>query len=266
MQLALGVEYDGGAFSGYQQQHNASTVQEVLQRALSQVADHPVSLHAAGRPDAGVHATGQVLSFRTTAQRSAYGWRSGANSLSPEAVTVTWVQPVDDDFHPRFSAVARRYMYLYYESPMRSALLDRYAVRSDSLNDETMHRAGQRMLGERDFSSFRAAGCQSSTPFRRVDRVSVHRCGSLVVLDIQANAFLLHMVRNIAGALWEIGLGHRQPDWLADVLEARDRTLCSPTAPPQGLYLTEVSYPGQHFPRPALPGLLRALGGLDRFA
>jgi tRNA pseudouridine38-40 synthase len=129
-----------------------------------------------------------------------------------------------------------------------------------------MHRAAQQLLGERDFSSFRAAGCQSRTPFRRMDRVNVHRCASLVVLDIQANAFLLHMVRNIAGALWEIGLGRRQADWLADVLEARDRTLCSPTAPAQGLYLTDVSYPGQDFPRPALPGLLRALGGLDRFA
>lgn len=266
MQLALGVEYDGGAFSGYQKQDNATSVQAVLQQALSQVADHPVTLHAAGRTDAGVHATGQVLSFHSTAQRSTYGWRSGANSLSPAAVTVTWVQPVEDDFHPRYSAVARRYMYLFYESPVRSPLLDRFAVRSDPLDDEAMHRAAQHLLGERDFSSFRAAGCQSSTPFRRVDRVGVQRRASLVVLDIQANAFLLHMVRNIAGALWQVGLAERPADWLADVLEARDRSLCSPTAPPQGLYLTEVSYPGKDFPRPALPGLLRALGGLDRFA
>jgi len=266
MRLALGVEYDGGAFSGFQQQANAPSVQQSLQEALSRVANHEVKLHAAGRTDAGVHATGQVVSFVTAAERSDFGWRSGVNSLSPPSVTVNWVRTVDDEFHPRYSAVSRRYMYLFYEAPVGSPLLEPYAVRTDALDDERMHRAAQQLLGERDFSGFRAAGCQAATPFRRVDRVSVQRRGAIVVVDVQANAFLLHMVRNIAGALWQVGLGQREAVWLAEVLEARDRRLCAPTAPAHGLYLIEVGYPGYPFPRPELPGLLRALGGLDRFA
>ncbi len=266
MQLALGVEYDGAAFSGYQQQDNAHSVQAALQHALSQVANHPVTLRAAGRTDAGVHATGQVVAFHTQSERSPYGWLRGANSLSENAVSVRWVQRVDDDFHPRYSATARRYMYLFYESVGASPLLERRAVHSPALDDAGMHLAAQELLGERDFSSFRAAGCQARGPFRRVDRVSVLRAESLVVLDIQANAFLLHMVRNIAGALWEIGLARRDRAWLRSVLEARDRTLASPTAPPAGLYLVQVIYPSYAFPAPEPPALLRALGGLERFA
>jgi tRNA pseudouridine38-40 synthase len=266
MQLALGVEYHGAAFNGYQQQRDAPSVQQALQQALSQVADHPVVVRAAGRTDSGVHATGQVVAFQTNAQRPLHSWLKGTNSLTPGSLSVNWVIQVDEAFHPRYSAVSRRYQYLFYESAVRSPLLDGVAVQSRPLDDAAMHRAAQRLLGERDFTTFRGAGCQSRTPFRRLDRISVHRSQSLVFLDIQANAFLLHMVRNIAGALWQIGLGSRSADWLDEILLARDRALAGPTAPAHGLYLVQVTYPGYPFPTPQLPGVLRALGALDRFS
>jgi len=264
MQLALGIEYHGAAFNGYQQQKHLPSVQQTLQHALSRIADHPVVLHAAGRTDAGVHATGQVVAFRTDAQRPLRGWQRGANSLTPAALAVNWIREVDETFHPRYSAVSRRYLYLFYESPVASPLLNDAAVCSPPLDDAAMHRAAQVLLGERDFTTFRGAGCQSRSPFRRLDRISVHRSQTLVVIDVQANAFLLHMVRNIAGALWQIGRGLQPENWLEDILLARNRALAGPTAPPHGLYLVQVGYPGYRFPEPPLPGLLRALGGLDR--
>jgi tRNA pseudouridine38-40 synthase len=266
MQLALGIEYHGAAFNGYQQQRDRPSVQQSLQQALSQVADHQVSLHAAGRTDSGVHATGQVVAFHTDARRPLQGWLKGANSLTPAALAVNWVLEVDDEFHPRYSAASRRYQYLFYESALRSPLLDGFAVKSPQLDDAAMHRAAQLLLGEHDFSTFRGAGCQSRSPFRRLDRISVFRAASLVFVDVQANAFLLHMVRNIAGALWQVGQGARDADWLGEILVARERSLAGPTAPPQGLYLVQVNYPGYRFPTPQPPGLLRSLGALDRFS
>ena len=265
MRLALGVEYDGGAFSGYQQQSHAASVQQTLQQALSQIADHPIQISAAGRTDAGVHATSQVVSFETSAIRPLRAWTDGVNSLLPETVDVHWAQVVDDAFHPRFSATARRYLYLFYEDGQRSTLLERFAVRTQPLDDEAMHRAARALYGEQDFSAFRAAGCQSRTPFRCVHRVSVIRAESLVIIDITANAFLLHMVRNLAGSLWRVGLGMQTADWINELLRSRDRTQAAPTAPPQGLYLVEVTYPDSGLPKGRPPGLLRALGGLDRF-
>lgn len=191
-------------------------------------------------------------------------WRRGTNSLTGDAVTVHWARPVDADFHPRYGATARRYLFLFHESDNPSPLMDGYAVRSRRLNDAAMHLAAASLVGEHDFSSFRAAGCQSASPYRRVDRISVQRFGNLVVLDVQANAFLLHMVRNIAGALWQVGLEARPVAWIADLLLARNRNLAAATAPPQGLYLVAVHYPDYDFPAAPLPGLLRALGGLDR--
>jgi tRNA pseudouridine38-40 synthase len=266
MRVALGIEYLGAAFSGYQIQPHAPSVQGALEHALTQVADEPVSLDAAGRTDAGVHATGQVVSFQTGARRSSDSWRRGANSLVAKGVSVRWAAEVPDDFHPRYDATARRYMYLFYESADRSPLLEGLAVRSLPLNDAAMDNAAQSLLGEHDFSSFRGAGCQSRSPFRRLDRIRVHRTGSIVTLDIQANAFLLHMVRNIAGVLWQVGLERAPATWVSKLLGSRDRRLAAATAPPQGLYLVAVHYPGQQFPPPPLPGPLRALGGLDRFS
>lgn len=265
MRVALGVEYDGGAFSGYQQQPQVASVQETLQNALSQIANEPIRLAAAGRTDAGVHATGQVVAFETAAARPERAWTEGVNSLLPASLNVCWAQPVEASFHPRFDATARRYMYLFYEDPGRSTLLDAYAVRSRPLDDGAMQRSAAVLVGEHDFSAFRAAGCQSHSPFRCVHRLAVHRAEAFVVIDITANAFLLHMVRNITGALWQVGMGRQSGSWIGELMRGGDRRRAPATAPARGLYLVDVRYPDRGLPGGRLPGLLRALGTLDRF-
>jgi len=265
MRLALGVEYDGGAFSGYQYQSHAPSVQESLQKALSEVAAESITVHAAGRTDAGVHATQQIVAFDTTRDRPRSAWIRGTNALSPHTLSVLWAREVPDDFHPRFQATARRYMYVFYESEARSPQLDAWAVRTAPVDDEAMHRGAATLIGEQDFSAFRAAGCQSASAFRCVHRISVQRTASLVVVDITANAFLLHMVRNIAGSLWEVGLDRRHSDWIGELLVGGDRTVAAPTAPPHGLYLVDVRYPALDLPPGKLPGVLRACGDLNRF-
>ena len=265
MRIALGIEYDGGAFNGFQYQSHAPSVQGALQNALSQVAAAPVTLTAAGRTDTGVHATYQVVAFDPPTERPLDAWVRGTNTLSPEGVAVLWAREVADDFHPRFQATARRYMYLFYDLEAVSPLLSGRVTFSRPLADERMHQATRALLGEQDFSAFRAAGCQSSTPMRAVHQVSVSRAGGFVIIDITANAFLLHMVRNIAGSLWEVGLGRQPVAWLSDLLKLRDRSLAAPTAPPDGLYLVDVRYPDQVLPGGRPPAVLRALGTLDRF-
>ena len=262
MRIALGVEYDGSAYHGYQIQADALSVQECLQSALSEVAAESVVIQGAGRTDAGVHATQQVIAFETTARRPLLAWVKGTNALVGSSLSVCWARHVPDDFHPRYQATARRYMYLFYESSERSPLLEGRAVRSQPLDDEAMHRASCSLLGEQDFSAFRAAACQSATAYRCLHRVSVQRAGTLVVLDITANAFLLHMVRNIAGSLWQVGLGRQPPEWMSELLVGLDRGLAAATAPPQGLYLVDVRYPELELPPGRLPGVLRSLGGL----
>jgi tRNA pseudouridine38-40 synthase len=264
MRFALGVEYDGGAFSGYQYQSHAPSVQASLEAALSRVAATPVRIQAAGRTDAGVHATSQVVAFDAP-ERPLSAWVRGTNALTPEALAVVWACQVPAGFDPRRQATARRYMYLFYEDPEPSPLLDAQAVRSGPLDADAMHRAAQALLGEQDFSAFRAAGCQSKSPYRCVHAVAVSRFGSLVVMDITANAFLLHMVRNIAGSLLEVGRRRRPADWIAALLSLRDRTQAAPTAPPHGLYLVDVRYPTLDLPAGRPPALLRALGTLQQF-
>jgi tRNA pseudouridine38-40 synthase len=269
MHLALGVEYDGGAFNGFQLQKHAPSVQGALESAFSQIAALPVRLAPAGRTDTGVHATGQVIGFSTSVERPLKAWVRGANALLPPTVKVTWARAVDADFHARFSAVARRYIYLYaesaYEHEATSPLLRGQALELRRLDDEAMHRAAQALLGEQDFSAVRGAGCQSRSGFRCVHRISVRRVGPLIALDITANAFLLHMVRNIAGVLQQVGEGTRPEAWVGALLDAGDRTRAGRTAPAHGLYLVQVHYPGYDFPPSQLPPLLRVLGGLDRF-
>ncbi len=265
MRIALGIEYDGGAFSGFQYQSHAPSVQGTLQEALSRVAAAPITLTAAGRTDAGVHATHQVVAFDAPVERPMDAWIRGTNALTPRAVAVLWAREVEDDFHPRFQATARRYMYLFYDASAASPLLTGRVTFSRRLLDERMHSAAQVLLGEQDFSAFRAAGCQSSTPMRCVHRLSVQRAADFVLIDITANAFLLHMVRNIAGSLLVVGEGRQGPEWIASLLAGRDRTAAAPTAAPDGLYLVDVRYPGQTFPPGRPPAVLRALGGLDRF-
>ena len=264
MHLALGVEYDGGAFSGFQIQKSSPSVQAALEQAFTHIADQPIRIVAAGRTDAGVHATQQVVGFSTPVERSLNAWRRGVNSLTPAAVKVRWAQEVDVRFHARYSATARRYMYLWYEDSVRSPTLDSWAVHSRRLDDENMHRASLALVGEHDFTSFRAAGCQSQSAHRCVHSISVQRFGSAVVLDITANAFLLHMVRNVAAGLAQVGLGAQRGEWLADILSHKNRRLLGPTAAPRGLYLVGVRYPEYSFPPAPAPGLLRSLGSLER--
>jgi tRNA pseudouridine38-40 synthase len=251
MRIALGVEYDGTAFRGWQTQPGVRTVQECLEQALSRVADHPLRVQCAGRTDAGVHATAQVVHFDTRAVRSERSWVLGGNVNLPDDVNLLWARPVAAQFNARYSATARCYRYEIFNRNARSALLRHRAVWHHlPLDAERMHRAGQALLGEHDFSSYRAQSCQAKSPMRRVIRLSVQRVGERVILEIVANAFLHHMVRNIAGVLMAIGRLDQPESWASDVLGLRDRALGGVTAPPQGLYLVGVEYP----PEFGLPG------------
>ncbi|HSN72884.1 MAG TPA: tRNA pseudouridine(38-40) synthase TruA, partial [Steroidobacteraceae bacterium] len=212
--IAIGIEYDGTAYNGWQRQRTGLGVQARLEEALSEVANEPVEVTCAGRTDTGVHASGQVAHFDSRAVRSERGWLLGANSNLPDDICVTWVKPVAADFHARYSATARRYRYRILNRLVRSALYRRRAwwVHRD-LDDRRMHRAAQALLGEHDFSAFRAAGCQASHAVREVTDIRVSRDGDWVSLDITANAFLQHMVRNITGTLVAIGSGDAEIDW-----------------------------------------------------
>ena len=246
MRYAAGVEYVGTAYAGWQAQAHANSVQTEVERALSRVADAPVAIAAAGRTDAGVHALGQVIHFDSDAPRKDIAWLFGANSLLPSDIALRWVQPVPEDFHARHSALARRYRYLIHNAAARSSLLDRRAGWCRYPLDETrMHAAARHLLGEQDFSAFRAVECQSRTPMRNVIAAEVSRRAQLVIVEIEANAFLHHMVRNIVGTLIEIGRGLQPPDWTRALLEGRDRTAAGATAPADGLYLWRVRYPAR---------------------
>jgi tRNA pseudouridine38-40 synthase len=254
--FAMGVEYDGSAFHGWQRQIGVRTVQEALEQALSAVADHQVGLRCAGRTDAGVHALEQVVHFDTPARRTDRSWLLGTNANLPEDVNVLWVRPVERDFHARFSALGRHYRYLILSQPTRSALLRRRAVWNHyPLRLDLMRCAAQYLVGEHDFSSFRALGCQAKSPIRRIHYLDLSEQRGLIELTIGANGFLHHMVRNIAGVLMTIGRGQAPADWVLDLLEIRDRTRGGITAPPQGLYLVRADYPARfHLPqREAIP-------------
>lgn len=254
MRLAIGIEYDGTAYNGWQRQQNGCGVQERVEQALSIVADETVTTICAGRTDTGVHAAGQVAHFDTSSERADRRWLLGANSNLPDDINVNWVRCVDDEFNARFSATARSYRYLILNRPVRSSLCHRrtWWVRQ-SLNERRMHDAAQLLAGKHDFSAFRSAGCQASTPVREVTLISVKRDDDRVVLEITANAFLQHMVRNIIGALVAIGSGEQPVEWLAQVLESKDRKHGGVAAPPNGLTLVRVDYPGR-YDLPVSPG------------
>lgn len=230
-----------------------STVQCTLEGALSEVASEPIRVHCAGRTDAGVHGFCQVVHFDAPVARSSKSWVLGGNANLPPDVRLHWAVAVDADFHARFSALARRYRYVIANGPVRPALLGgQLSWQRLPLDAEVMNREAQYLLGEQDFSCFRAAACQSSSPMRNVQEVSVRRRGELVVIDIKANAFLHHMVRNIAGSLMAVGCGHRPEGWFNELLAGGDRTLAADTASPDGLYLVDVEYPSV-FPLPQTP-------------
>lgn len=245
MRIALGIEYDGTAFHGWQiQQPKVRTIQGCLEQAIGEVADRPVNLICAGRTDAGVHATAQVVHFDTEAERPPRAWIFGTNSNLPPEIAVSWAQPVPETFHARFSARARRYRYVIFNRPVRSALhRQRASWFYKSLDVARMREAGLYLVGEHDFSSFRSVECQAKSPIRTVYALELEWRGDFLILEIEANAFLHRMVRNIAGVLMTIGSGTRPIGWAHEVLEARDRALGGTTAPPQGLYLIAVRYP-----------------------
>lgn len=244
LRLAVGIEYDGTRYSGWQHQPGLLTIQDSVQKALSVVADHPVSVAAAGRTDAGVHACAQVAHFDTHASRPVRGWVLGANSRLPPDIAIHWAMEVEPTFHARHTAQGRTYRYCILRRATRPAILrDRVCWTRAALDPDAMHEGAQALVGEHDFSSFRAVECQSTTAMRHVDAISVRSEGPLVVLEISANSFLQHMVRNIVGTLMEVGAGEKPPAWVAGVLAARDRTRAGITAPASGLYLWQVRYP-----------------------
>ena len=244
MRIALGIEYDGTAYNGWQRQNTGLGVQQRLEEALCKVADHPVEVTCAGRTDTGVHATGQVVHFDTPSTRDDRGWLLGANSNLPDDISVTWARHVDDEFHARFTAVGRNYCYRILNRLERSALHRHRAWWVyQPLDAERMQEAAQHLIGEHDFSAFRAAGCRANTPHRNITEFSIKRDGDWVTLQVSANAFLQHMVRNLAGSLATVGEGEKPPEWIAEVLESRDRKKAGIAAPPHGLTLVSVDYP-----------------------
>ncbi len=256
MRIAMGVEYDGLSFHGWQFQKDAESVQERLEQAVSKVADHPIRVHCAGRTDAGVHGLGQVVHFDTDADRSVRSWLLGSNVNLPAEISVNWVRPVPEKFHARFSALSRSYRYVILNRSTRSAIWSGRAVWVHRRLDETaMQTAGRHLLGTHDFSSYRALGCQAKSPIRTLSHIDVQRVSDRIYIDVTADGFLHHMVRNIAGVLIAIGCGEREVSWSTEVLGYRDRTLGGVTAPPHGLYLTHVEY-AENFKLPPNPPIL----------
>lgn len=246
MRVALGIEYDGTGYVGWQRQKSGVGVQAVVEETLSKVADQSVDIVCAGRTDTGVHATGQVVHFDTTADRTDRGWLLGANSNLPDDINVLWAAHVADDFHARFSAIGRSYRYLILNRPVRSALSrNRAWWVYEPLAEDAMQEAAAHLVGKHDFSAFRAAGCQASTPVRELGELSVSRCGDWIAVTVRANAFLQHMVRNLVGTLTTIGRGEQRPEWALSVLASRDRSKAGIAAPPFGLTLIGVEYPDQ---------------------
>ena len=244
MRVALGLEYDGSRFFGFQRQRQRPTVQEVLEQALARVANHSITIHCAGRTDTGVHALGQVVHFDSTAARDERAWVLGANTNLPAGVAVLWSRFMPRDFHARFSARGRAYRYRILNRWIRPGLASgRLSWDKRHLDVERMHEAAQTLVGEHDFSSFRAPGCQARGPVRTIYSVSVKRERDEICIDVHANAFLYHMVRIVVGTLTEVGAGKRPPEWVADVLRAKNRMVAGPTATADGLYFMGVKYP-----------------------
>ncbi len=264
MRFAVGIEYAGTRYAGWQRQASAPSVQAEVEAALAQVANHPVTITGAGRTDAGVHALGQVAHFDSEAQRPLRGWLLGANAVLPPDVALRFVVPVDGEFHARYSALERTYAYLVLNRPTRAPLAhERAAWRYQPLDAPRMHEALQSLLGEHDFSAFRAAECQAQVPVRELRRIEVRRDGDWIRFEVTANAFLHHMVRNIVGSALEVGEGARPPGWIGELLASRDRRQAGPTAPAGGLYFASVRYPARHaLPAPAAAGLSAMIGAI----
>jgi tRNA pseudouridine38-40 synthase len=243
MRIALGIEYCGSGFRGWQSQAGGGTVQDALEAALAQIAGEKIGVLCAGRTDAGVHATHQVAHFDTTVERPLSAWVRGVNSQLPDGVAVRWAQPVGDEFHARFSARGRRYRYLLLNRPQRPGLWQgRLGWFHLPLDVAAMQEASLRLLGEHDFSAFRAAECQAKSPIKTLTRAEVRQSGNLLIFDFEASAFLHHMVRNLVGTLVYIGKGAQSPAWIDELLQVRDRTRAAPTFSADGLYFRGPIY------------------------
>ncbi|WP_448213355.1 tRNA pseudouridine(38-40) synthase TruA [Colwellia sp. MEBiC06753] len=253
MRYALGIEYDGTNYCGWQRQNHSPSIQESLEKALSQIAAEPIEVVCAGRTDTGVNATNQIVHFDTTKHRKDVAWTLGVNTNLPKDIAVHWVKAVDESFHARFSATARRYRYIIYNGSMRPAILNSgLTFIHHPLDEKKMHQAAQALVGKHDFTSYRTVHCQSNSPVRTLYHVNVSRIGHYIVLDVKGNAFLHHMVRNIAGSLIRVGQGLESIDWIAEVLVAKNRCLAGITAPANGLYFVDVDYP-EEFGLPLSP-------------
>ena len=247
MKFACIVEYDGSEFCGWQRQSHAPTVQQAVECAISRVADHEVGVACAGRTDTGVHALAQVIHFDTNAKRSLRSWLLGINSNLPPSIVVNKIVPMPDDFHARFSAHARSYRYIIYNHSVRPALLSKRACWERlPLNETQMNEAAKYLIGEHDFTSYRALACQAKSPIRTISRLDISRQDSLVIIDVTANGFLHHMVRNLAGVLMSIGKNENVPMWAQQVLLKKDRACGGVTAPAQGLYFMSVEYDAKY--------------------
>lgn len=243
MRIALGISYNGTHFYGWQSQPHRLTVQDALEKAIAVIAQHEVRVHAAGRTDTGVHALAQVVHFDTESSRPTSAWVRGVNAHLPNTVRVEWAQRVDMEFHARFSAFSRSYQYILYNAPVASAIMsDKAGWYHLPLDYEAISEATRYLLGEHDFSAFRASECQASSPIRTMEQVGVKKVGLYFIFNFTANAFLQHQVRNMIGALVYVGKGSFSPDYIKTLLQLQDRTISPPTFSPHGLYLTGVGY------------------------
>lgn len=243
VRIALGVEYDGSRFCGWQSQPSACGVQDALEHALTGIAGDAVRVHAAGRTDTGVHALAQVVHFDTAALRPDSAWVRGTNALLPDSVSVLWARQVDQDFHARFCAMERRYRYILLNHPVRPGLFSgKTGWFHLPLDVGLMQHAASHLLGEHDFSAFRAAGCQAKSPVKHLRRLDITRQGDSLSFDLAANGFLHHMVRNIVGCLVYVGKNKYPPEWIAELLVSKDRSRAAPTFAPDGLYFSGASY------------------------
>ena len=259
MRLALGISYNGQAYQGWQSQLSGLTVQDKLETALGKFTQHRVSTLCAGRTDSGVHGLMQVVHFDTPLERTIASWVRGTNAFLPRDIAVEWAQVVPPEFHCRASALSRRYAYIVMESPVRPSVDNgRVGWAFRPLNQEAMQQAVLHLLGEHDFTSFRASACQALSPIKTLHRVEISRRGAYWRFEFEANAFLHHMIRNIMGCLMTVGQGKQPPDWLLAVLLARDRDAAAPTFPPDGLYFLGPRYA----PHWGLPERTPAFDGL----
>jgi tRNA pseudouridine38-40 synthase len=260
LRIALGLEYDGTPFLGWQSQPDGRTVQDTLEAAVSAIAGEPVRVVCAGRTDTGVHACAQVVHFDTLVERPDSAWIKGVNTQLPREIAVLWAARVSGDFHARFSAQRRRYDYFLLNRPMRSALESaRMGWFHLPLDILAMRAGAAHLIGERDFSAFRSSECQAKSPVRHISRLDIAQRGDVLQFTLEANGFLHHMVRNIVGTLVYIGKGKHAPDWVPELLASRTRAFAAPTFSPHGLYLSQIDYDARFnlpaFPPPTFPGI-----------